>query len=832
MKRGGSSKAKFAAWIGLIISGIIFFMTIIGVYVLCEANVYERSEEEYRTILYQKAADNYAAMVLGDLENPSNDKFLDTNYRYGVIKAEKIDGLDFNSDSTYVERNFTETVSEKDLYTQRYEIGEGESYGFSGTLLSGQYTSSASTESHKTEEEIIDIYYNISDGIFYYATASGYFPVQQVALRLFADTENEQICRFQYDFENKMYQNLSKQETEANASEEKTEENAEGEETDETVLRAEEETRTDTAAFETRAEAVLGQDYLTLNQLDNTSESFHAWTDISLDGLIYDGSGSINKMMRELTDEEITQQARYFLVGANKLHIYDLQEESKCYWVVAILPQKVKFGYSSDLFEQANTLVTTAYRLRYSIFFIMLIFLALCISLFVYLISAAGHRRGTEKIVETWMDKVPFDLYLCGIFLMESIFLMVLDEVTYRINQTVLCVIAVTFILILICMLAVLCVLSFAVRVKKGDWWKNTVIYKVLHGCKKAVLLFWQNAEMLWKVLFVLGLFIAGEFIVLVWYRTHYYIPFIVLFGLWFAEKIVLTAIVLIIVLQMIELREGGRKIAAGDLSYQIDTGKMLWEFKQHGDNLNSIGNGMSRAVDERLKSERFKTELITNVSHDIKTPLTSIINYVDLLEKEELNNEQADEYLEVLERQSARLKKLIEDLIEASKASTGNLTVHMERLEAGIFLVQTVGEFEEKTKARGLELRIAKPEEPVYIMADSRHFWRVIDNLMNNICKYAQPQTRVYINMEETEKKVIMTFRNTSFHELNISSEELMERFVRGDSSRNTEGSGLGLSIAKSLMELMEGTFTLQIDGDLFKVILSFDKSVDNQHI
>lgn len=231
----------------------------------------------------------------------------------------------------------------------------------------------------------------------------------------------------------------------------------------------------------------------------------------------------------------------------------------------------------------------------------------------------------------------------------------------------------------------------------------------------------------------------------------------------------------------------------------------------------------MSRAVDERMKSERFKTELITNVSHDIKTPLTSIINYVDLLEKECRDNDITAEYIDVLERQSARLKKLIEDLIEASKASSGSLPVHAERLEAGVFLVQTVGEFEERTKANRLELLIRKPEDAVYIKADGRHLWRVIDNLMNNVCKYAQPDTRVYIDMETAEDRVEIIFRNTSKYPLNISGEELTERFVRGDSSRNTEGSGLGLSIARSLTELMGGLFSLYVDGDLFKVILSF---------
>ena len=264
------------------------------------------------------------------------------------------------------------------------------------------------------------------------------------------------------------------------------------------------------------------------------------------------------------------------------------------------------------------------------------------------------------------------------------------------------------------------------------------------------------------------------------------------------------------------------------DLPMAIDS--LPQSLKILADSMKYTNVELQNAIAKAVKDERLRAELITNVSHDIKTPLTSIINYVDLLEKEDLHNETAQEYLEVLERQSSRLKKLIEDLIEASKASTGNLPVHLERLEAGIFMTQTVGEFEEKTKAAGLDLVIEKPETPVYIMADSRHFWRVIDNLMNNICKYAQSGTRVYINLEVKEAQVSITFRNTSKYPLNISSDELMERFVRGDASRNTEGSGLGLSIANSLMDLMGGTFRLYVDGDLFKVVLGFAETAEKE--
>ncbi len=195
------------------------------------------------------------------------------------------------------------------------------------------------------------------------------------------------------------------------------------------------------------------------------------------------------------------------------------------------------------------------------------------------------------------------------------------------------------------------------------------------------------------------------------------------------------------------------------------------------------------------------------------------------MLSKEELHNEKAAEYLEVLDRQSSKLKKLIEDLVEASKASSGNLAVDSQQLEVGVFMTQTVGEFEEKLAAAGLELIISKPDEPVYIMADGRHVWRVIDNLMNNICKYAQTGSRVYVNLEAVSARVSITFRNISKYPLNISGEELMERFVRGDASRNTEGHGLGLSIAQSLMKLIDGEMEIVVDGDLFKVILAFNR-------
>ena len=249
-------------------------------------------------------------------------------------------------------------------------------------------------------------------------------------------------------------------------------------------------------------------------------------------------------------------------------------------------------------------------------------------------------------------------------------------------------------------------------------------------------------------------------------------------------------------------------------------------EQRKHARSLNSMGRGMDAAVARQMKSERMKTELITNVSHDLKTPLTSIISYVDLLKKEGLSSEHAPEYVDVLDRQSQRLKKLTEDLVEASKASTGNIQAQPEDVDVNLLLSQAAGEYAERLAAAGLTtVTTWDPSEP-HIRADGRLLWRVFDNLLSNVTKYAQPGTRVYLSTAAKDGGVEITFRNVSRDELNVSAEELMERFVRGDASRNSEGSGLGLSIAKSLTELNNGTLSLTVDGDLFKATLVFQRN------
>ena len=271
------------------------------------------------------------------------------------------------------------------------------------------------------------------------------------------------------------------------------------------------------------------------------------------------------------------------------------------------------------------------------------------------------------------------------------------------------------------------------------------------------------------------------------------------------------------------QIADAIEKIAGGDTSYQMNLAGLDGKELKIGNMINSIGTGLERALQEQVKSERLKADLITNVSHDIKTPLTSIINYVDLLKREQIPGERAQEYLKVLDQKSQRLKNLTEDLVEASKASSGNVKLEMTTLDIVEMIWQTNGEFEEKFATRNLELVSTLPESSILIEADGRHLWRVLENVYNNAFKYAMEHTRVYTDLEQKDDKVYFTIKNISANPLNVQGEELTERFVRGDVSRTTEGSGLGLSIAQSLTKLQGGTFEILIDGDLFKVVILF---------
>ena len=377
--------------------------------------------------------------------------------------------------------------------------------------------------------------------------------------------------------------------------------------------------------------------------------------------------------------------------------------------------------------------------------------------------------------------------------------------------------------------------MSTAARIKTKTLIKNTLIFRVLkYLVAKPLAWLWKGLKKLhaFNMSILRGLPLVGKTALFLGVLAIVELNVtaaadggpLVLLSL--IKYLILIPLVLYFALCLRRLQKGGEALAAGDLAYQTDTKGLPHDLKKHAEDLNSIGGGMAIAVREQLKSERMKTELITNVSHDLKTPLTSVINYADLIGKEPCENAKIKEYSGVLLRQSERLKRLIDDLVEASKASTGNLEVDLVPCDASVFLAQAAGEYEEKLRDAGLALVTKQPDEEVSIMADGRRMWRIFDNLMNNIVKYSLSGTRVYLSLEQEGSNAVITFRNTSREPLDaVNTEELVERFTRGDVSRNTEGSGLGLAIAKSLTELQGGKFLVSADGDLFKVILRFPK-------
>lgn len=477
-----------------------------------------------------------------------------------------------------------------------------------------------------------------------------------------------------------------------------------------------------------------------------------------------------------------------------------------------------------DEFSFINQAMSLAYGLRYGVWIISLLAACIAIGLFVFLLSVAGHTRNTEEVIPWGVDCIPTDVYT-GMMLLGMVVVLwfITSIASARFSNLIVAIIMAIGSVMEVIMGTLYC-MSIAVRVKARSVFRNTLIYKVFICLGKCLKNVWKVMGLLTEnlplILKAMPIYIfcslLGFYGIFVWYGG-------VRFLLWIIVNIIAFVTVLYVCMVVGQLRKASKKMAEGDLESQVQTKYMVFDFATIGNNMNDIASGMSIAVEERMKSERFKTELITNVGHDIKTPLTSIINYTGLIQKEEIENEHIKEYTAILKRQSERLKRLIEDLVEASKASTGNVDVQLAPCDVGVLLTQAIGEYELKLQGAQLTLVTKQPQEPVSIMADGRLLWRVFDNCLNNICKYAQEGTRVYIDIIKHKDEVRIEFKNISRYELNISEDELMERFVRGDKSRHSEGNGLGLSIAKSLMEVQGGEMTLAIDGDLFKAILIF---------
>ena len=479
-------------------------------------------------------------------------------------------------------------------------------------------------------------------------------------------------------------------------------------------------------------------------------------------------------------------------------------------------------------YDNSNMNIYTAYGIRQAVYEYMLknrnqpihriiISTLGLVAIAVYLFWAIGHKEGTEEIDLNSIDNIPYEIVAMSCLIIISIFLSVLVSIGEAINYMILFVeIICYFVCYAAC--AIMGVTTIK-RIKAKQFWRSFLTYKIIQWCwdktKKLLDTMKQKATGSKKIFWYYIFFLVMSVLIMSLFRGG--IAILLLGAFWIGSYYQIKKYGI----EQDKIKNALKNIYEGKTDIRLNEEELTGVLKEMAIYVNDIAGGFRNAIQERLK-----TELITNVSHDIKTPLTSIINYVDLLKKEEIPNEKIKEYIEILNQKSQRLKKLTEDLVEASKVSSGNVKLEIEEIDIKELLNQTIGEFKDKFENKKLKIEMRMPESPSKIKADNRYMYRVIENLFSNITKYALDGSRVYIDIKENNQLISICIKNISKDKLNISSDELMQRFVRGDKSRYTEGSGLGLSIAKSLTQLQGGKFDITIDGDLFRVDMEWKKS------
>lgn len=475
--------------------------------------------------------------------------------------------------------------------------------------------------------------------------------------------------------------------------------------------------------------------------------------------------------------------------------------------------------FTSDIYSFAGKAVSFGVDYRNALVPVTILYFLFLAAAVIFLFYSAGYTVKAEAPVSGGLHKIPFDLatliYL-AILILGAVFA---DNFIAVSSYTGLIYAAAFLIAYGIALLTLSYIESVFVRIRSRELLKNTLIGRFIRLVRRTV----RTSGLFGKtvIIYLAELAVIAVAVLLVMAIDNYIIPALL-------AAVILLPVTLAVVYEFYTVWQGAERFSKGDLSSKISGKLLIGPFRRFADDLNNINDTVNNAVKKQLKSESMKTELITNVSHDLKTPLTSIVNYIDLLDKLGIDDPTAQEYIEVISRQAQRLKKLTIDIVDASKAATGNIEVHPERLDLRVMLSQTDGEYCDRLDKNALSLIISVPEAPVFVNVDGRLLWRVFDNIIGNVCKYSMPGTRVYLSLTAENGNAEVTLRNISKSELNIAPEELTERFVRGDSSRNTEGSGLGLSIASSLTELLGGRFKIDIDGDLFKVTLSFPCETD----
>ena len=536
-------------------------------------------------------------------------------------------------------------------------------------------------------------------------------------------------------------------------------------------------------------------------------------------GLVYDISDKDNEKLKEkYTDFPlyvrmekgcITNSSVPSLIGCS---VYSsgryLEKNTVCY-----------LGMCAEYYNEQNQEWAMKLRLANTVMPIVIISASLIAVCFLYLISVTGRRPENEKVWPAKIDAVYSEVqWTIGSCLGVAISGLLATVVFADQVMALFYYRAIVVLIVIMGMLLMELMLSQIRLLKAKRWLDSFLSIRLLKKGIRVIKRAFNIAGCTWKrgKLSMRAMVLAIVLPILC--GTWIGIPFVIIFLIYMIYRYVDD---------FLAICEGAEKIREGQLNYQIPIKHKGGELEKLAEDINELSQGLENAVSSELRSERLKAELISNVSHDLKTPLTSIVTYVDLLKQEEIENETAKDYIEVIDRKAKRLTVLTNDLFEAAKASSGAMPVNIETVDLNALVRQALGEFDEKLEQAELEVRLLLPQQPSYVKADGRLTWRVIDNLLNNVVKYAQKGSRVYIEVKEQENGFGFVMKNISAYELNIPSEELMERFKRGDESRNSEGSGLGLNIANSLIDLQHGKFSIFIDGDLFKAEFELPKSL-----
>lgn len=486
--------------------------------------------------------------------------------------------------------------------------------------------------------------------------------------------------------------------------------------------------------------------------------------------------------------------------------------------VILVFGVDTQLSAKDDLYEAKTEYVRLHPWIKVSIVGALISLMGWILTL-VYLTLAAGHKEGEEGIHLSMVDKIKTELMIAGFILLTSELLILMGKAGNKEWDVSGLLVASGTISFMIDVLFLIFYLSMVRRLKAEVMWENSLVCWLGRGIEKT----FRECTVTVRVLVTFG--------------AHMIVCFILALGAFHFKNVPAFLLLLVFCgmeaylllrksVEHYQIIQGVVEIADGDLSAKIDVEELHGEDKKLAEAINNIGAGLLHAVDDSTKNERMKADLITNVSHDIKTPLTSIINYVNLIKLEDIGNERVKNYVRILDEKSQRLKQLTEDLVEASKVSSGNVKLDMQQIDLVELVCQTGGEFNEKFEGKELTIVTKVPHNAVYIWADGRHLYRVIENLYNNVAKYALEKTRVYVEVQAKEEKAVFSIKNVSEKSLameNSSVEDLTERFIRGDTSRTTEGSGLGLSIAKNLTVLMGGEFEISVEGDLFRATLVF---------